>query len=144
MINEKFIEYLAIGYLFLFSLYHITTGVISIFFPKLALKFNKTLYGFQPTDTIQYLLIIRPWGNLALVVGVIGFIVLMNLDVYSPILFVFIILLLIRVGYRVILRNELKKIFKITYAQNLRAILIQIIGIVIFLIFSILKIIGKH
>ena len=141
MINEKFIEFLTIGYLFLFSLYHIVTGVTSVFFPRLALKFNKILYGFQPTDTIQYFLIVRPWGNLALAVGIIGFIVLVNLDKYYPILFVFIILLLIRIGYRIILRKELKKTFKISYAQNLRAILIQIAGIVIFLVFSIIKII---
>ena len=142
MINEKFIEFLAIGYLFLFSLYHIVTGVISVFFPRLALKFNKTLYGFQPTDTIQYFLIVRPWGNLALAVGIIGFMALFNLDEYYPILFVFIILLLIRIGYRVILRKGLKKTFKITYTQNLRAILIQIVGVVIFLVFSIVKMIG--
>lgn len=142
MINQKFIEILAIGYLFLFSLYHVITGVISVFFPKLALKFNKTLYGFQPPDTVQYFLIVRPWGNLALAVGVIGFIVLANINKYYLMLFAFIILLSIRVGYRIILRKELKETFKITYSQNLRAIIIQILGILLFLIFCMLKL-GK-
>lgn len=140
MISQKFIEFLAIGYLFLFSLYHIITGIISVFLPRLALKFNKALYGFQPTDNVQYFLIIRPWGNLALAVGMIGFVVLSNLDKYCMILFVFIILLLIRIGYRVILRSELKKAFKISYYQNLRAILVQVLGIVLFVILLVLKI----
>ena len=116
---DKFIEYAAISYLFLFSLYHVITGIISVFFPKFALKFNKLVYGFKPSDIPQYLLIVRPWGNFALSVGIIGFIVLIKLDDYYLILFAFIILLLIRIGYRIVLRDEIKKTFKIGYHQNL-------------------------
>ena len=136
---ERFFEIIAVTYLFLFSIYHLITGIISVFFPKVALRFNKFMYGFQPIEKTQYFLIVRPWGNLALTIGIIGFIVLINIDDYYIILFAFIILLLIRIGYRIALRKELKKTLKITYTQNLRAILIQILGIIIFLIFSLLK-----
>ena len=76
------LEIATLIYLFLFSCYHIITGVISVFFPNFAIRFYKMLYGFHPKETEQLKMTLRPWGNFAIVTGVIGFMVLYNIDRY--------------------------------------------------------------
>lgn len=132
-----FLDYLAILYLFLFSLYHIVQGIISVFFPDSAIKFNKFLYGFELREKKQLKLSLRPWGSFAFVIGIIGFIVLFNIEEYSLILIAFTILLSFRVGYRILLYNQLKKLLKLTKIQNWRMIIVQVIGIVLFVLFLI-------
>lgn len=122
-------------YLFLFSLYHIITGIISVLFSDFALKFYRKIYGFQPKETKQLTMIFKPWGNLAFAVGIIGFITLYNLDVFYPMLIAFITLLIIRVWYRFTFRNYLMEELKISPFQNWRMIIVQIIGIIIYLLF---------
>ena len=134
---EPWIYYLTTGYLFLFSLYHIITGIISVFFSDFALKFYKSIYGFQPKETKQLKMTFKPWGNLALVMGIVGFIVFFDLERFSPILFAFSTLLLIRVWYRIVLRAQLYQELGIQKSQNWRMIIIQIIGVVLFLWFAI-------
>lgn len=138
---NKILNFVTIVYLFMFSLYHFTTGIISVFLSKFALKLNKFIYGFRPIEENQLLLTFKPWGNLALAIGIIGFITLFNINYYYPIMFAFVVLLTIRAGYRIILRRELKTIFKIKPSQNWRMIIIQIIGATIFLTFIFSKII---
>lgn len=126
------LEILTLIYLFLFSLYHVITGTVSVFFPNFALKFYKTLYGFHPKETEQLKITLRPWGNFAIVTGVIGFIVLYDLDRFFLILFPFASLLIIRIWYRLILRKQLYKDLKVTRVQNWRMILIQLLGAILF------------
>lgn len=122
-------------YLFLFSLYHVFTGLISIFFPDFALKFYKSVYGFHPIETQQLKMTLKPWGNLAMVMGIIGFIVLSDLKRYGFILFAFSILLLIRIWYRFTLRKQLISKLNMTPPQNQRMIIIQIIGALLFFLY---------
>ena len=129
---ESILNSLTISYLFLFSLYHAITGVVSVFFPDFALRFYRILYGFHPKETEQLKITLRPWGNFAIAIGFIGFIVLFNLEKFFVILFPFALLLLIRVIYRVNLRNQLYKDLKVTKMQNWRMILIQLLGVILF------------
>ena len=127
------IETLAEIYLFLFSLYHVFTGIISVFFTKFAIRFYQKTYGFHPISINQLLIDAKPWGNLALVVGIIGFMTFFNLNVYFPILFVFCLLLSIRIGYRVYMQDQLYNDMKMKRSENIRMIIIQLMGIFLFM-----------
>jgi len=130
------LEIATLIYLFLFSCYHIITGVISVFFPNFALRFYRILYGFHPKETEQLKMTLRPWGNFAIAIGVIGFMVLYNMDKFFLILFPFALLLLIRIGYRLKLRSQLYRDLKVTKVQNWRMIIIQLLGIILFTWFA--------
>lgn len=127
-----FLESLALIYLFIFSLYHVITGIISVFFPKFSLKFYKAIYGVQPKETEQLLLTFKPWGNLALSTGVIGLFIFFNISLYFPLLIAFCLLLGIRIWYRTIFYSQAKKIFKITPFNNVKMIVIQLLGLFLF------------
>ncbi len=135
-----FLDALTLIYLFLFSLYHIITGIISVFFSNFALKFYKTIYGFHPIEKKQLLMTLKPWGNFAILTGVSGFIVLFNTEKYFIFLLPFALLLSIRVWYRIILRKNFYKDLKVTPLQNWRMIIIQIIGAILFILYFIVKI----
>ena len=126
-------------YLFLFSLYHIITGMVSIFFPNFSLKLYKKIYGFEPKETKQLLLTFKPWGNLALTIGIIGFITLYNIYIFYPILFALGLLLIIRVWYRFIYSKDIKKEFNINSNKNWKMIIMQLIGAVLFFSFAFLQ-----
>lgn len=130
------INILTVIYLFLFSLYHIFTGLVSIFFPNFSLHFYKKIYGFEPKEKKQLLMILKPWGNLALTVGIIGFITLYYLQTFYPMLFAFGLLLTIRIWYRYTYREEIEKEFKITSNKNWQMIIFQLIGAALFFIFA--------
>jgi len=130
------LEIATLIYLFLFSCYHIITGVISVFFPNFAIRFYKMLYGFHPKETEQLKMTLRPWGNFAIVTGVIGFMVLYNIDRFFLILFPFALLLSIRIWYRLELRSQLYRDLKVTKLQNWRMIIIQLLGAVLFVWFA--------
>tara|TARA_Y100000310_G_C20701023_1_gene829892 strand:- start:1353 stop:1769 length:417 start_codon:yes stop_codon:yes gene_type:complete len=120
-------------YLFLFSIYHVFTGVISVFFSEYSLKFYKKIYGHQPKETKQLIMTFKPWGTMAIGIGFAGIIILFNLKKYSLLLIAFIAILGIRAGYRFLLRNELYNYWKVKPLQNWRMILIQLIGVLVFL-----------
>src|SRR3989338_11303103 len=101
------LDSLAYIYLFLFSLYHIIQGTVSVFFPDFAIKFNETLYGFKPKEKEQLKMTFRPWGSFAFAIGVSGFLVLYSMEKYFLFLIPFITLLMFRAGYRFILTKEL-------------------------------------
>jgi hypothetical protein len=134
---SSFVEILTLTYLLLFSVYHIITGVVSVFFPNFALKFYKTIYGFHPKETEQLKMTLRPWGNFAIMTGVTGFIVLFNLEKFFLFLLPFSLLLLIRIWYRLTLRKQLYKELKVKSIQNWRMIIIQLIGAILFAWFAI-------
>ncbi|MDO8509295.1 MAG: hypothetical protein Q7S27_06470 [Nanoarchaeota archaeon] len=136
----EIVEIITMVYLFLFSIYHVITGIVSIFFPEFSLKFYKVLYGFNPRETKQLVMTFKPWGNLALAVGFIGFMILFNLDQFYFLLLPLTLLLVIRVWYRSAYGEEIKKEWGISSGQNWRMIFIQILGIIIYLSYIVLKI----
>lgn len=131
------IDILSLIYLVIFSIYHIIQGVMSVFFSEKAIKFNEKLYGYKPKETEQLIMNLKPWGSLALVVGVIGLIVALDIDRYFIFLLAFAFLLGLRIGYRVIFRKKIYGYWKVSLWQNWRTILIQIIGIILFSLFVI-------
>lgn len=124
-------------YLFLFALYHIITGIVSVFFSDFSIKFYRILYGFQPIEEKQLKMTFKPWGSFAICVSVVGFITLTNLEKYFLILIPLAVLLALRAGCRYLFRKELKNYWKVTEWQDWRMIIIQIAGILLFLTFVI-------
>ncbi|MDO8659829.1 MAG: hypothetical protein Q7K54_04505 [Candidatus Parcubacteria bacterium] len=129
---SSLIENLAWFYLFLFSLYHVVTGIISIFFPNFSLKFYKVIYGIQPIETKQLLITFKPWGSFAFIMGVISFFVFFNINTYYNLLLTFIALLILRIWYRSVFYDSAKEFFKISFYHNLKMIIIQVIGVILF------------
>src|SRR5262245_45764206 len=60
------------AYLFGFSVYHVFTGMVSMFFPTFAMSFYKGLYGYDPVERKHLVLILKPWGALAFFAGFVG------------------------------------------------------------------------
>lgn len=131
-----------IVYLSLFSFYHVITGIISVFFPNFSLKFYKKIYGLQPPETKQLLMTFKPWGGLSITAGIVGFIVLTDIDRNYLFLFSFFVLLAIRFWARILYRKELGEDFKVTPFQNLRMITLQGIGAVLFLLFPLFRLLN--
>ena len=132
-----FLDSLAYIYLFLFSIYHLIQGTVSVFFPDFAIKFNEVLYGFKPREKEQLKMTFKPWGSFAFAAGVSGFLVLINMEKYFLFLIPFAILLIFRAGYRLILKKEIMGYWKVTKIQNWRMMIIQLIGFLLFTIFVI-------
>jgi hypothetical protein len=124
--------FLTFTYLFLFSLYHVLTGIVSVFFSDYSLKIYAKIYGYQPKEKKQLLMTFKPWGTMAIGIGLIGFITLMSLEIYSLMLIAFIVVLGVRAGYRFFLRSDLYDYWSVKPLQNWRMILIQLMGIGIF------------
>jgi hypothetical protein len=76
----------------------------------------------------------KPWGSLAFVVGISGLIVASNLDKYFMILFAFALLLTLRIYYRIYFRKDIYGFWKVGFWQNWRTIIIQVIGILLFVL----------
>jgi len=130
------IDNLTLLYLLIFSIYHIIQGVISVFFSREAIKFNEKLYGYRPRETKELIMNLKPWGSLAFVVGITGLIVALDINKYFIFLLAFASLLGLRIGYRIIFRNSIYNYWQVSLWQNWRTILIQIIGIILFLLYS--------
>lgn len=121
-------------YLLLFSIYHTIQGFISVFFSEFAIDLNRKIYGYKPKETEQLKMNFKPWGSLAFVVGIIGLIVFFNLNNCFIILPAFAFLLFLRMSYRIIYKKEIRDYWQVTIFQNFRAIMIQVIGIVLFIL----------
>lgn len=131
------LKQISMAYLFLFALYHLVTGIISVFFSRHAFKFYRVLYGFKPKEKKQLVLIFKPWGNFALLTGLIAFLVFLNITAYFLILYTFCVLLMIRIWYRSVFYKELNKEFRVSFWENARSIIIQILGVILFLYLAI-------
>ena len=125
---------LAEVYLLSFSIYHVFQGFLSVFFSEFAIEFNKKLYGYKPKETEQLKMNLKPWGSLAFVVGIIGLIIFFNLKSGFIILPAFALLLIFRMGYRIMYKKTIKEYWQVSNFQNVRTILIQIIGIILFVL----------
>lgn len=82
------------------SLDHLITGVTALFFPNQAIKLTKSLFGFTAKDDDFYKLIMKPWGALGIFAGLVGLIPIIHPEIHAPITVCLIILLLLRVNYR--------------------------------------------
>ena len=120
-------------YVFTLSVYHIWSGAISYLTPRFAMRFYRRFYDCNPIEQRHLLVILRPWGALAIFAGIVGLTALA--DPYgNPLLLAALCLLLIlRVGYRIGLRRDLQLISGITPRRNAIAVACLVVGALILL-----------
>lgn len=111
------------------SLYHVWTGAISYFAPGFALRFYRRFYDCHPVEQRHLHIILRPWGALALFAGVVGLATLPDPGAHPVLTGALALLLALRVGYRVRLRQELREISGIAPARNWANIALLLVGI---------------
>ena len=96
-------------YLGALSAYHMVSGALSFFAPGLALRLYRGAYGCDPVERRHLLIILRPWGALAVFAGLAGFAALAVPACRHWIEAALIVLLVMRVAYRLALGKELWK-----------------------------------
>jgi hypothetical protein len=119
---------LATGYLAVLSSYHVATGLLSFTAPGLALRFYRGAYGCNPVELRHLRIILRPWGALAVFAGLAGFVALGCPPARAWIQAAVLILLAMRVAYRIGLRRELADISGIPPRHNAMNIGLLLIG----------------
>jgi hypothetical protein len=122
---------LATGYLAVLSSYHVATGLLSFAAPDMALRFYRGAYGCNPIEHRHLLIILRPWGALAVFAGLAGFVALGCPPARTWIEAALLILLGMRVIYRLGLRRELAEISGIPPRHNFANIGLLLIGIIL-------------
>ena len=96
-------------YLALLSTYHLASGVLSFFFGEAALRFYKAFYGTDPVERRHLLLILKPWGALSICVGLAGWSAVPDPTRHRGVVLAILVLLLLRITYRVAQHRELTK-----------------------------------
>lgn len=118
-------------YLAILSIYHMITGILSFWFPGIAFRFYKKMYGCDPAERRQLTLVMKPWGALALFAGICGAFSAADPARYVGIVLALWILLILRIVYRFLYRGELQCIGKIQPHRNIASILVISIGCII-------------
>lgn len=122
---------IARGYLGILSSYHIVTGAISFFSPGFALSFYKALYAVDPVEKRHLHIILRPWGALAMGIGVVGWFAAVDPVRYVGVILALLLLLILRAVYRIGLRHELLAISRIPSRRNWLNVALIVVGIII-------------
>jgi hypothetical protein len=123
------LQEIATWYLIALSVYHLWTGFISYFAPNSAMKFYRRAYGADPVERRHLMIILRPWGALAVFAGFVGLSVIWQPASRRWVEACLLLLLVMRIGYRVHLRGELAEISRITPGRNWSSIAILLGGV---------------
>jgi hypothetical protein len=123
------LEETASWYLIALSIYHLWTGFISYFAPEAAMRFYRSAYGANPIEQRHLRIILRPWGALAVFTGVAGLSAVWQPSSRHWIEAGLLLLLAMRIGYRIGLRSELAEISRITLTRNWSSIAILLGGL---------------
>lgn len=115
-------------YLGALSAYHMVSGALSFFAPGLALRLYRGAYGCDPVERRHLLIILRPWGALAVFAGLAGFAALAVPACRHWIEAALIVLLVMRVAYRLALGKELWEISGIPPRRNLLSVGFLLLG----------------
>jgi len=116
--GRRWLERAARGVLLLLACYHVLTGVIAMAFPDLSLPFYEGLYEFDPDFTVQYQLILKPWGAYAVFTGLVLFPAFLDPRRYRGLVVALCLLLLLRCGYRTLYAAEAAAVFGISPGRN--------------------------
>ena len=125
-------------YLWILSAYHVFTGIISFFFPEQALSFYKKLYGCNPIERKHLVIVLKPWGALAVFAGIAGFFAALDSGKYKGVVAGLALLLAMRVYYRIFFRDMLRDISGISPYRNLINVVLLLIGIMIITLWFVL------
>ena len=119
------LETLCRAVLALLAGYHLLTGVVAVWFPDWSFSFYDQLYHFDPRDTAQYRLILKPWGAYALFTGAVLVPACVDPRRLRPVIVVLCGLLCLRCGYRLAFAEEGYAVFGIDGVRNLTNVLLM-------------------
>lgn len=111
-------EILCVSYLIALSVYHLFTGIASVFFTDFALKFYRSFYAFSPTDSSLLRMVLKPWGALAIFAGCVGLIAARDPHRSSGLIASLAALLAIRFAIRWTNAPTIKELFGIPQRRN--------------------------
>ncbi len=98
---------------------HLFTGALGMFFPGRAVKTYSKLFGAEIPETKEYLIILKPWGALGIFAGLVGLLPVLDPKKYIWILGALVILLLMRLVYRLKFQKEATLSLKLARKRNL-------------------------
>jgi len=125
------INLLFLCYLWILSVYHVFTGIISFFFPEQALSFYKKFYDCNPVERKHLVIVLKPWGALAVFAGIAGIFAALDPVKYKGTVAGLAVLLAMRMYYRIVFRDMLRDISGISPYRNLINIGLLLVGIII-------------
>ena len=124
----------------LLALDHIFTGALALFFPKKAVKIYQTIFGAQVPDSREYFVILKPWGALGIFAGLVGLLPILDPNRYVLVLVALVILLLMRLVYRLRFQEDSKEFLQLSGKRNIFHVgLILVCAIIIVMEIFIIK-----
>jgi len=103
----------------LLSLDHLFTGFLALFLPKKAVKIYQTIFGAQVPESREYFVILKPWGALGIFAGLVGLLPIFDPRRYVLVLVALVILLLMRLMYRLRFQKDSKEFLQLSGKRNL-------------------------
>ncbi len=118
-------------YLAVLSTYHVISGILSYFFGPFAMRFYKAFYGTDPVEQRHLLLILKPWGALSICVGLMGWTAVPDPSGHRGLVAATLLLLLLRITYRVTQRHELRTISRVSGRHNAQNVGLLVLGVLV-------------
>ena len=106
----------------LLTLDHLYTGSLALFFPAKAVRVYSELFGAKIPETREYFAILKPWGALGIFAGLVSFLPIFYPEKYILVIVALIILLLMRLFYRLKFQGDVEQSIGLTKMRNLRHI----------------------
>lgn len=104
----------------LLALDHFYTGILALFFPLKAVRVYSRLFGVQIPATSEYFAILKPWGALGTFAGIVGLLPIFDPDKYVLVIVALVLLLVMRLFYRLKFQKESEKFLKLSRGRNSR------------------------
>ncbi len=109
------------------ALDHFVTGFIGFFLPHKSEALITKMFGITITDKEFYKMIVRPWGALGLFASGVGILPIIDPIRFSPVSYMLIVLLLLRIYYRLEEAKKAKVVLGISSSRNLFHILLIVL-----------------
>jgi hypothetical protein len=106
------------GLLWFVALSHLSVGLAIMWSPGLQ-QLMAELYGAEVTWTPELVYLLRPMGVFMVGLGLLGVVAALDPVRYRAIIFAFVVVLLLRVGQRVVHRDEIAQAFDLPVGRQM-------------------------
>lgn len=101
------------------ALDHFVTGFIGFFLPHKSEALVTKMFGITISDKNLYQIIVRPWGALGLFACGVGILPVIDPSRFKPVSYMLIVLLLLRIYYRLGETKKAKVVLGLSSSRNL-------------------------